>query len=143
MDMNRKPAVLAGLFALLLVAVLAPVINGQKTKRRDRDDRREEAEEKHRVGSKEEERQREVDDPAEEETLNRELWEFAKKTPYSEILPYVAAEQRKSRATRTSEVELPNGWRMASAGTQIEVGRLPYEAVPFAGKLVVLDTGYY
>jgi YVTN family beta-propeller protein len=42
-----------------------------------------------------------------------------------------------------AEVELPNGWRIAPAGTQVEVGRLPYEAVMFAGKLIVLDTGYY
>src|SRR5438445_5330046 len=87
--------------------------------------------------------QRRVDDPDDEEALNRELWEFARHTPYDSILPYVAAEQRKSRATQVAEVELPNGWRIAPAGTQVNVGRLPYEAIPFAGKLVVLDTGYY
>src|SRR6266478_5468942 len=30
-----------------------------------------------------------------------------------------------------------------SSCQQIEIGRLPYEAVPFAGKLIVLNTGYY
>jgi YVTN family beta-propeller protein len=40
-------------------------------------------------------------------------------------------------------LKLPNGWRIAPAGKQVEVGRLPYEAVSFAGKVVVLDTGYY
>src|SRR6266705_2892132 len=129
----------------------------QKSKPRDRDDRREEREdrEKQQQGlqklpnqsytnrSPEDDHPREVDDPAEEEELNRELWEFAKQTPYESMLTYVAAEQRKSRATQTAEVELPNGWRIAPAGNQVEVGHLPYEAVPFAGKLVVLDTGYY
>src|SRR5712691_10080273 len=88
-------------------------------------------------------KQRDFDQPDEEEDLNRELWEFARKIPYADILPYVAAAQRESRAKQTSEVELPNGWRIAPAGKQVEVGRLPYEAVPFAGRLVVLDTGYY
>jgi YVTN family beta-propeller protein len=87
--------------------------------------------------------QRRLDDPKEEEPLNRELWEFARRTRYQSILPYVAAQQRKSKGKQTSEMELPTGWRIDPAGRQIEVGRLPYEAVPFAGKLVVLNTGYY
>jgi DNA-binding beta-propeller fold protein YncE len=87
--------------------------------------------------------QRQVDDPEDQEDLNRELWEFARKTPYEEILPYVAAAQRASQAKQTAEVQLPNGWRIAPAGTQVEVDRLPYEGVLFAGKLVVLNTGYY
>src|SRR5437899_7543654 len=89
------------------------------------------------------ERQRRVDDPDDQEDLNRELWEFAKHTPYDSILPYVAEAQRRSRANENAEVELPTGWRIAPAGTQVEVGRLPYEMVQFQGKLVVLDTGYY
>src|SRR2546421_8624 len=88
-------------------------------------------------------RDRRVDDPEDQEDLNRELWEFARKTPYESILPYVAAAQRESQAKQTNEIELPNGWRIAPAGTQVEVGRLPFEAIMFAGKLVVLDTGYY
>ncbi|HEX3086051.1 MAG TPA: YncE family protein, partial [Pyrinomonadaceae bacterium] len=75
--------------------------------------------------------------------LNRELWEFARHTPYDAMLEYVKEAQRASRATQTAEVELPNGWRIKPAGTQVEVGRLPYEMVEFAGKLVVLNTGYY
>jgi len=89
------------------------------------------------------EKERRFDDPSEEEELNRGLWEFARGTPYDQILPYVAEEQRKSRATQNNEIELPTGWRIAPAGRQVEVGRLPFEAVPFAGKLVVLDTGHY
>ncbi len=87
--------------------------------------------------------QRRVDDPDDQEDLNRELWQFARHTRYDSILPYIAAAQKQSKANEIAEVELPNGWRIAPAGTQIEVGRLPYEAVMFAGKLVVLDTGYY
>jgi YVTN family beta-propeller protein len=87
--------------------------------------------------------QRRVDDPDDQEDLNRELWEFARGTPYSSILDYVKEAQRASRATQTAEVELPNGWRIKPAGTQVEVGRLPYEMVEFAEKLVVLNTGYY
>jgi len=87
--------------------------------------------------------QRRVDDPDDQDDLNRELWEFARKTPYDSILPYIAAAQKQSKAREIAEVELPNGWRIAPAGAQIEVGRLPYTFTMFAGKLVVLDTGYY
>ncbi len=83
------------------------------------------------------------DQADEADDLNRELWEFARKTPYEGVLSYVEAAQRASQAKQTAEVVLPNGWRIAPAGRQAEVGRLPYEAVPFAGRLVVLDTGYY
>src|SRR5215467_10165393 len=85
--------------------------------------------------------QRRLDDPEDQEDLNRELWEFAKHTPYESILSYIAEAQRRSQATQSSEVELPDGWRIKPAGEQVEVGRLPFEAVLFAGKLVVLDTG--
>src|SRR5436305_4942017 len=84
-----------------------------------------------------------LDQPEDEEDLNSELWEFAKKTPYRDALRYGRQAQQLSQATRVSEAVLPNGWKIAPAGTQIEVGRLPYEAIPFAGRLVVLNTGYY
>ena len=87
--------------------------------------------------------QRRLDDPEDQEDLNRELWEFARKSPYESILPYVDAAQRESQLKQTGEVELPDGWRIAPAGAQVEVGRLPYEAIFFAGKLVVLGNGYY
>ena len=92
---------------------------------------------------RDDERERRVDDPSEEAELNRELWEFARGTPYDQILPYVTEAQRRSKATQINEVELPTGWRIAPAGQQVEIGKLPYEAIPFAGKLVVLDTGNY
>jgi YVTN family beta-propeller protein len=114
----RKRRFAGTLSILLVVVLLTAVVTAQQTQRR-------------------------VDDPEDQEDLNRELWEFAKNSSYESILPYVTEAQRQSKATQTAEVELPNGWRIAPAGTQVEVGRLPYEAVPFAGKLVVLNTGYY
>ncbi|MFL6332437.1 MAG: bifunctional YncE family protein/alkaline phosphatase family protein [Pyrinomonadaceae bacterium] len=78
-----------------------------------------------------------------EEDLNRELWEYVKGTPYAGALSYVAAAQARAQAARVAEAVLPTGWKLAPAGRQVELGRLPYEAVPFAGRLVVLNTGYY
>ncbi len=78
-----------------------------------------------------------------EEDLNRELWEHVKGTPYAGVLSYVAAAQARAQAARVAEAVLPTGWKLAPAGRQVELGRLPYEAVPFAGRLVVLNTGYY
>ncbi len=86
---------------------------------------------------------RALDAPEDEDDLNRELWEFARHTPYDEILKYVREAQAQSRASITSEIELPTGWRIAPAGKQVEVGHLPFEVVSFSGKLVVLNTGYY
>jgi YVTN family beta-propeller protein len=130
--------------SLAIVTAIATV-HGQRARSRDRgarrDKEREEREEQ--TASRAGNTERRFDDPADEESLNRELWEFARHTPYDQILPYLAAEQRKSRASQSAEVELPTGWRIAPAGKQVEVGRLPYEAVPFAGRLVVLNTGYY
>jgi YVTN family beta-propeller protein len=137
-------------FLLLIILITIPAL-GQKPKRRDpnqREEREEREEDQRKQVNKSEQQswqapERQVDDPNDAEELNQELWEFARRTPYKEILPYVAAEQRESKANQVSEVELPNGWRIAPAGTQVDVGRLPLEAMMFAGKLVVLDTGYY
>jgi hypothetical protein len=78
-----------------------------------------------------------------EEDLNRELWEYVKGTPYASVLGYVAQAQARAREARVAEAVLPTGWKIAPAGRQVELGRLPYEAVPFAGRLVVLNNGYY
>src|SRR5207253_9241139 len=78
-----------------------------------------------------------------EEDLNRELWEYVKGTPYEDALKYVAAAQAQAARAREDVAELPSGWRVAPAGRQVELGRLPYEAVPFAGRLVVINAGYY
>src|SRR5919202_3212456 len=77
------------------------------------------------------------DQPGEEEDLNRELWEFAKGTPYPGTV------KKEPKAGEVAEATLPNGWKIAPAGKQVNVGRLPYEAVPYAGQLVVLNTGWY
>jgi YVTN family beta-propeller protein len=126
----------------LVTALLAPA---QVKRSRALDQREKESREKRQKEEKQdkEEKERRFDDPSEEEELNRDLWQFARGTPYDQILPYVTEEQRKSRANQNAEVELPTGWRITPAGRQVEVGKLPFEAIPFAGKLVVLDTGYY
>lgn len=82
------------------------------------------------------------DQPGDEETLNRELWEFAKKKPYSEALEHVAKAGRPATEP-VAQIVLPNGWAIAPAGRQVEVGRFPNEMVLYAGRVVVLNTGYY
>lgn len=83
-----------------------------------------------------------ADDPADEERLNRELWESIKKTPYAALKIRLGSAQRTAQKER-AELPLPNGWRLAPAGTSIGVGRFPYEAIAYAGRIVVLNTGYY
>ncbi len=82
------------------------------------------------------------DQPGDEETLNRELWEFAKKKPYSEALEHVA-KVRRPGTEPAAQIVLPNGWAIAPAGRQVEVGRFPNEMVLYAGRVVVLNTGFY
>ena len=82
-----------------------------------------------------------ADEPGEMEALTRELWRFARRTPYDAAVRHAARAQ--GRAARAPTVTLPTGWRLAPAGAQLELGRLPYEAVPFAGALVVLNNGWY
>ncbi|HEX8558173.1 MAG TPA: bifunctional YncE family protein/alkaline phosphatase family protein [Pyrinomonadaceae bacterium] len=113
--------------ALLLSLVCAPA---RVAAQDDDDDEREE-----RAGF--------FDRAEDEEDLNRELWEYVKGTPYAGALSYVAAAQARAQAGRVAEAVLPTGWKLAPAGRQVELGRLPYEAVEFAGRLVVLNTGYY
>jgi len=83
-----------------------------------------------------------ADDPADEERLNRELWESIRHTPYTEMRERVARAQRTAQKNDT-ELPLPNGWRLAPAGASVGVGRFPYEAIAYAGHIVVLNTGYY
>jgi YVTN family beta-propeller protein len=131
--MNRKLSAFA-LSLLLTITSFSHLASAQ-----DKD----EAQDKRARQEKEERRLAAPDQADDEEDLNRELWEFAKKTPYEDALRYVARTQRQAQATAMAEAVLPTGWKIAPAGTQTEVGRLPYEAIPFAGRLVVLDTGYY
>ena len=83
------------------------------------------------------------DQPGEEENLNRELWQYFRKTPYEAAVRYSLKAQQASRAAASTDISLPNGWSLAPAGSQVEVGRFPYEAVAYAGHVVVLNTGYY
>lgn len=83
------------------------------------------------------------DAPGEEETLNRELWEKVKRTPYETALRRVRRARQTARPAVSAKVTLPNNWQIAPAGAHAEVGRLPFEAVAFAGNIVVLNTGYY
>lgn len=85
----------------------------------------------------------EFDEPGNEQTLNRQLWEFAKGTPYESVESYVARAQAESHAEISDEMELPTGWKICPAGKQVKVGHLPYEAMMYNGKLVVLNAGYY
>src|SRR5258708_40307369 len=73
------------------------------------------------------------DEPGEEEELNRELWEFAKKTPYADALRHISAVRQAERATASTEAGLPTVWGLAPAGRQAPGGRWPYAAVEFAG----------
>ncbi|HKF57673.1 MAG TPA: hypothetical protein VKJ45_19605, partial [Blastocatellia bacterium] len=83
------------------------------------------------------------DQPGDEEDLNRELWEYARKTPYERALRYAQRTQEASRANSSANMTLPNGWKIAPAGVQVELGRFPGESVAYAGRIVVLNTGYY
>lgn len=152
--MNRKLLIVAALFAAvcstsLHVSSQTParrkhVERREREEREERDKRHESQDRDEREGRDEKEARADFFDRAEdEEDLNRELWEYVKGTPYESALSYVSAAQARAQAARAAEAALPTGWKIAPAGRQVELGRLPYEAVPFAGRLVVLNTGYY
>jgi len=82
------------------------------------------------------------DEPEEMEDLTRELWKFARGNGYDRAVRRANASAA-TFATQAPELRLPTGWVLAPAGAQVELGRLPYEAVPFGGRIVVLNTGYY
>lgn len=87
-------------------------------------------------------REVEPDEAGQEQRLNRELWEARKRAPYEAALRHARRGDRGLPAG-AGTVALPNGWKLAPAGALTPVGRLPFEAVAFAGKVVVLNTGYY
>jgi DNA-binding beta-propeller fold protein YncE len=84
----------------------------------------------------------EPDEPEGMEDLTRELWKFARGGGYERAVRRANASAARF-ARQAPELRLPTGWVLAPAGRQLELGRLPYEAVPFAGRLVVLNNGYY
>jgi YVTN family beta-propeller protein len=128
--MRRRTSIIAAL--LLTIPLLTPYALAQENESTD-------ARHEKDTGA----RAQSFDRAEDEDDLNRELWEYARKSPYAEAVRYVAAAQARAQAARVSEAVLPNGWKVAPAGQQVEVGRLPYEAVNFAGRLVVLNNGYY
>jgi DNA-binding beta-propeller fold protein YncE len=129
--MPRRPYLTTSSSILVVVALFASLCVAplRVAAQEDEDDREERAEF--------------FDRAEDEEDLNRELWEYVKGTPYAGVLSYVRAAQARAEGARVAEAVLPTGWKLAPAGRQVELGRLPYEAVPFAGRLVVLNTGYY
>ena len=83
------------------------------------------------------------DVPGTEHMLNSELWTFAKGTPYSSIESYLERAHALSGESQSNEISLPTGWKIAPAGTQVELGRFPSDAVFYNGYLVVLNSGDY
>jgi len=84
----------------------------------------------------------EPDEPEEMEDLTRELWKFARGKGYDRAVRRANASAAKF-AAQTPQLRLPTGWVLAPVGAQVELGRLPYEAVSFGGRVVVLNNGYY
>ena len=84
----------------------------------------------------------EPDEPEEMEDLTRELWKFARGKGYDRAVRRANASAARF-AAQTPQLRLPTGWVLAPAGAQVELGRLPYEAVSFGGRVVVLNNGYY
>jgi len=86
-----------------------------------------------------------VDDAADEERLNREIWETMKGLPFSAVKVHLESLAHSQRDTRqpAAIAPLPTGWRLSPAGVQVPVGRLPYTAIPFNGKIIVVNAGYY
>ena len=82
------------------------------------------------------------DRPGEDENINRELWQFAKKTPYTEATQHIARRKKKDHVVSSAEATLPTGWKIAPAGEQVRVGTFPHEAVAYAGQVIVLNSGY-
>jgi hypothetical protein len=76
------------------------------------------------------------------EDLTRELWKFARGNGYDRAVRRANASASRF-AAQVPQLRLPTGWVLAPAGAQVELGRLPYEAVSFGGRVVVLNNGYY
>src|SRR5215831_1890951 len=76
-----------------------------------------------------------MDDPSAQKRTNREVWESVKKTPYSDALQHIASVRALS-ANAATTVTLPTGWQIAPAGVQINLGHLPFDALPFNGSVV-------
>jgi hypothetical protein len=85
-------------------------------------------------------RSHDFDRPGDEEDLNREIWQLSGRKNYGQVVAKLRRD--KKRFAVDPVLPLPNGWRLAPAGHQIGVGRLPYEALIYQGRLVVINSGY-
>ncbi len=85
----------------------------------------------------------EPDEPGQDEILNAQLWRFAKGSDYNLILPYIHESQLTSQGKSQQEITLPTGWKITPAGKQVSVGRLPFNAIEYRGRILVLNSGYY
>jgi YVTN family beta-propeller protein len=84
-----------------------------------------------------------MDVPGEGEPLRRYFWVSAKGTSYNAAKAYAEKAQAQSKVTRGHALALPNGWKIAPAGASLELGAMPGEAVFYAGRLIVLNNGFY
>ncbi len=85
-------------------------------------------------------RSQSFDRPGDEDDLNREIWQLSGRRDYERLIAKLRQAQR--HPATPPILPLPNGWRLAPAGQQVEVGRLPYEALIYQGRLVVINSGY-
>ena len=112
----------SGLLMLALVLVSDQAVRGQVN-----------------AEAKEDGRSLEMDDPANEASQNRIIWESTHNTPYETALAHIQAVR--GNAPRNATVTLPTGWAFAPAGSQIPVGTLPFAAAFFHGAVVTVNSG--
>lgn len=85
-----------------------------------------------------------MDELGEGEKLREYFWVAANTgTSYDAAKTYTEKAQKAFQITRSHDVALPNGWKIAPAGQSLDLGTMPGEAVFFAGRLVVLNNGFY
>ena len=141
--MRHSPVSVTAAFLALLASASVAAAQAKPARASDRRERQREREKGEREGKRSAMSSRsEPDEPEEMEDLTRELWKFARGSGYDRAVRRANASAARF-ARQNPELRLPTGWVLASAGAQLELGRLPYEAVPFAGRLVVLNNGYY
>src|SRR5947209_454391 len=76
-------------------------------------------------------------------TLKLRIQQHAGQTAPASSSAYPRVLQQQTVGPRSPDLMLPNGWMIDSSGTQVEVGRLPQEALRYGNHIVVLNTGYY
>ena len=148
--MDTRPAVIScRTLPALLVAVAAAAATAPAQPARSRPPRRAAASGPARSARPPAHDLDDFDAPGDMDDLSRQLWTTGRRAlPYDAAVRYARRMQRRTEAhagvdARAGAAELPTGWAIAPAGTQLPTGRLPFEAVAFAGRVVVLNTGYY